>query len=149
MKKDKHAVNFSLFRIKTEQFAVFNHQHTSHKETALNTELQFKLDHINQAIAAFVSFDFAQGKKVFLKIQVSCHFTIEPSTWANLFDAKTEQLTVPQEFLTHIATITADTSRGILFAKTESTPYATFMIPTLDIEAMVIEDAVFDLGTDD
>ncbi|MBP8627861.1 MAG: hypothetical protein KBI04_04620 [Paludibacteraceae bacterium] len=144
MKKENTQVGFALKGIKTEQFAIFEENYSPKKETSLGTELQFKLDQNNKQIAVFLGFEFLQGKKVFLKIQVSCHFKIEESSWNSLIQEN--KLIVPKGFLAHLAMITAGTSRGVLFAKTEATPFSTFIIPTLNVAEMIKEDVLFDIA---
>jgi hypothetical protein len=55
-------------------------------------------------------------------------------------------LIVPKGFLAHLAMITTGTSRGVLFAKTEATPFSKFIIPTLNVSEMIYEDAIFDIS---
>lgn len=144
MKKENTQVVFALKGIKTEQFAIFEENYSPKKETSLGTELQFKLDQNNKQIAVFLGFEFLQGKKVFLKIQVSCHFKIEESSWSSLIQEN--KLIVPKGFLAHLAMITTGTSRGVLFAKTEATPFSTFIVPTLNVAEMIKEDVLFDIA---
>ena len=144
MKKENTQVGFALKGIKTEQFAIFEENYSPKKETSLGTELQFKLDQNNKQIAVFLGFEFLQGKKVFLKIQVSCHFKIEEGSWSSLIQEN--KLIVPKGFLAHLAMITTGTSRGVLFAKTEATPFSTFIIPTLNVAEMIKEDVSFDIA---
>ncbi len=144
MKKENTQVGFALKGIKTEQFAIFEENYSPKKETSLGTELQFKLDQNNKQIAVFLGFEFLQGKKVFLKIQVSCHFKIEESSWSSLIQEN--KLIVPKGFLAHLAMITTGTSRGVLFAKTEATPFSTFIVPTLNVAEMIKEDVLFDIA---
>ncbi|HOH74159.1 MAG TPA: hypothetical protein PKW38_00095 [Paludibacteraceae bacterium] len=144
MKKENTQVGFALKGIKTEQFAIFEENYSPKKETSLGTELQFKLDQNNKQIAVFLGFEFLQGKKVFLKIQVSCHFKIEESSWNSLIQEN--KLIVPKGFLAHLAMITTGTSRGVLFAKTEATPFSTFIVPTLNVAEMIKEDVSFDIA---
>ena len=144
MKNENTQVGFTLQEIKTEQFASFEDYYTLKKETDLSTELQFKVDHKNKQIGVFLGFEFLQGKKVFLKIQVSCHFEIEESSWNNFIQKTEAKIVVPKGFLSHLAMITTGTTRGILFSKTESTIFSTFIVPTLNVAEMITEDASFD-----
>lgn len=143
MKKENTQVGFAINGIKTEQFAIFEENYAPKKNTALGTELQFKLDQTNKQIAVFLEFEFTQGKKVFLKIQVSCHFKIEESSWKSFIQEN--QLIVPKGFLAHLAMITTGTSRGLLFAKTEGTLFSKFIVPTLNVAEIIQEDATFDI----
>lgn len=148
MKKGNTKVGFALQGIKTEQFAIFEENFAPKKETGLGAQLQFKIDHINKQIGVFLEFEFKQGKKVFLKIQVSCHFKIEETSWDDFIQKKESKLVVPKDFLAHMAMISLGTTRGVLFAKTESTPFSKFIIPTLNVLEMISEDASFDLSAE-
>lgn len=143
MKKDNTQIGFALQGIKTEQFAIFEDNYAPKKETGLGTELQFKIDQKNKQIGVFLGFEFIQGKKVFLKIQVSCHFKIQENSWATFI--QNEKLVVPKGFLVHMAMITTGTTRGVLFAKTEATPFSKFIIPTFNVAEIIKEDASFDM----
>lgn len=143
MKKDNTHIRFALQGIKTEQFAIIEENYTLNNKTDLGTELQFKLDQKNHKIGVFLGFEFMQIKKVFLKIQVSCHFQIEENSWATF--VQENKLVIPKGFLAHLAVITIGTTRGVLFAKTEATPFSIFILPTLNIASIIKEDAIFEI----
>jgi hypothetical protein len=143
MEKENTQVGFKLNGIKTEQFAIIEENYVPKKITDLGTELQFKLNQINKQIAVFLGFEFKQGKKIFLKIQVSCHFKLDESAWNSFIQEN--NLIIPKGFLAHLAMITTGTSRGVLFAKTEVTPFSKFIVPTLNVEEMIKKDAIFDI----
>lgn len=143
MKKENAQVGFELQGIKTEQFAILEENFAPQKETGLVTELQFKVDQENEQIGVILGFEFIQGKKVFLKIKVSCHFKIEKNAWATFIQHN--KLIVSKGFLAHLAMITTGTTRGVLFAKTEATLFSKFMVPTLNVAEMIKEDALFDV----
>lgn len=145
MKKEKLSVGFVLKGIKTEQFAVLEENYSPKKETGLGTELLFKIDQTNKQIAVSIGVEFIQTKQVFLKIQVSCHFQIEEKSWKEFVKPKTKELIIPKGFLAHLSMITTGTARGILFAKTESTPFSIFIIPIINITEMIKEDGKFEL----
>lgn len=144
METENNSVSFALQGIKTEQFAVLEENYSPKKDIGLGTGLQFRVDSLNKQIGSFLSFEFVQGKKVFLKIQVSCHFKIEENAW-NLFIQK-DKLVVPKGFLAHLAMITTGTTRGVLFAKTEGTPFSKYIVPTINVAEMIDEDGVFDIS---
>lgn len=144
MKNENTQVDFALKGIKTEQFAIIEENYVPKKETVLGSELQFKLNQSNKQIAVFLGFEFLQGKKMFLKIEVSCHFKIEEVSWNSFIQEN--KLIVPKGFLAHLAMITTGTSRGVLFAKTEATQFSKFIVPTLNVAEMIKEDATFDIA---
>lgn len=144
MKKETKQIGFQLSGIKTEQFATFEENYSAKKETELGIGLQFKLDEQGRHIGAFLRFEFIQVKKVFLKIEISCHFQIEEKSWKTIMHANDKKLVIPKEFLAHLAMLTTGTIRGVLFAKTEGTAFSNFIIPTLNVAELISEDAAFE-----
>lgn len=148
MKEENLKVGFILQFIKTEQFAVFEENYYAKKEVKLNSQFQFKIDQTNKQIGVFLTFEFVQLKKTFLKIIVSCHFKITDDSWNNFVQLNESKLLIPKQFLAHLAMITLSTSRGVLFAKTECTQFSKFIVPLLNVSQMITEDASFDLKID-
>ncbi len=145
IKNENSNIGFALMAIKTEQFAIFEENYASKKETGLTTEIQFKIDQKNSQIGVFLTLEFFQMKKVFIKIQVSCHFKIIEESWICFANENESKIIVPKEFLAHLAVITIGTTRGILFSKTEGTPFSKYIVPTINVTEMVKQDAIFDL----
>lgn len=144
MKNKNTKIGFALKAIKTEQFAIFEENYPSKKESNLTCEFQFKIDKINSQIGVFLTLEFIQSKKVFIKIQVSCHFKINEESWTCFANENESKVIIPKEFLAHLAMITVGTTRGILFSKTEGTPFSIYIVPTINVAEMVKEDAIFD-----
>lgn len=146
MEIENNGVGFVLQGIKTEQFAILEENYLPKKDIGLGTGLQFRIDSQNKQIGAFLSFEFIQEKKVFLKIQVSCHFKIEKNAWDSFIQKN--KLSVPKGFLAHLAMITTGTTRGVLFAKTEGTLFSKYIVPTINVAEMINEDGVFDISSE-
>ncbi|HNX21221.1 MAG TPA: hypothetical protein PKG88_02555 [Bacteroidales bacterium] len=146
MKNENTKIGFALKTIKTEQFAIFEENYASKKETGLTTEIQFKIDQKNSQIGVFLTLEFFQMKKVFIKIQVSCHFKINEESWICFANKNESKVIIPKEFLAHLAMITVGTTRGILFSKIEGTPFSIFIVPTINVAEMIKGDAIFDLS---
>ena len=147
MKTENKGVGFLLQGIKTEQFAIFDDNYTPKKDIGLNTNLQFKVDSQNKQMGVFLGFEYIQGKKIFLKIIVSCHFKIEENDWNRFLQE--DNLIVPKGFQAHLAMITIGTTRGVLFAKTESTPFSKYIIPTINVAEMIENDATFKINSEE
>ena len=146
LKKKTTQVEFALIEIKTEQFAILEENYTAHKKEAnFGTLLQYKVYPKDNQIVVYVGFEFFQTKKTFLKLQVSCRFSIETSSWVKFIHQKQSKIIIPKDFLSHLTMITVGTARGILFAKTESTQFSNYILPTINVSEMIVEDAVLDL----
>lgn len=137
------AVEFQLKGIKTEQFAVLADHYNASKETGFKAQFQFKIHAPSQQIGVFGAFEFVQGKHVFMKIEISCHFFIVATAW-NSFKQSENKFLIPKGFMAHLAMITTGTCRGVLFVKTEGSEFSKFIIPTLNVAEMIEEDGEFE-----
>lgn len=146
MESKAQQIGFALRGIKTEQFAVFEENYTPKNTVNLGTSLQFKLDVGNRYIGVFLTFQFEQEKKTFLKIEISCHFQINNEAWQDWAQENGLKLVVSKDFLLYLAMITTGTARGVLFAKTEATRFSTIIIPILNITDLIPDDIIFDLS---
>ncbi|CAM4144864.1 hypothetical protein [Flavobacterium weaverense] len=142
---ENESIGFALAAIKTEQFALFEEKYSSKKELNITTSLEFKINEEQKLIGVFATFTFEQSKKTFIKIQVSCHFNIEPNTWTSFL--KDNNVVFPKNFICHLTMLTIGTSRGILHAKTEGTEFNKFILPTINVNQLVDKDAEFNLST--
>lgn len=140
MSKDK-LISFQLVDITVEQYALVEANYTDKGKVELKTTLNFKLDEVNQVVGSFVTFVFEQKNKMFLLIEVGCHFNVKETAW-NSFK-KENKMIIPQSFLEHITVLTVGTARGILYAKTEHSQFSKYIIPTLNVRDLIPEDGVF------
>ncbi len=138
------SIGFALAAIKTEQFAVFAENYLSNKAANVTTSLEFKINEVDKRIGVFATFTFDNAKKTFIKIQVSCHFSVDPESWN---DFKKDNLVIfPKNFISHLTMLTIGTSRGVLHGKTEGTEFNKFIIPTINVNDLVNKDAEFNLS---
>lgn len=73
-------------------------------------------------------------------LAITCEFEIEENDYKNIH--KNEKTVIPKELLEYFAVHTIGTARGILFCKTESTPYNYIIIPPLNVSEMIKDDMV-------
>jgi hypothetical protein len=141
---ENESIGFALAAIKTEQFALFEEKYSTKKELNITTSLEFKINEEQKLIGVFATFTFEQAKKIFIKIQVSCHFTIEPNAWKSFINE--DWIVFPKNFMGHLTMLTIGTSRGILHAKTEGTEFNKFILPTINVNLLVVNDAKFNIN---
>ena len=74
----------------------------------------------------------------------NCNFIVENNSWEKL---KTEEnkIKLPKGFLSHLATISMGTTRGILHTKTENTIFNHFTLPLINVKEMIQEDQPFEI----
>ncbi len=136
-------VGFVLSGIKTEQFYKEEKYHKAGKPIDISTELSFVANLEDKVVGVVATFSYEQAKKTFLKLSVNCQFQLIPETWESCI--KEGKLIIPKGLLAHLSMLTVGTSRGVLFAKTENTIFNAYLLPTINVSAMIEEDAVFEL----
>ena len=137
------AIPFKLKKINTEQFAIIEDAYNNQVEDVnLEAHVTFGINSENTSIISIIKFQFKQNEKSFLIVEVSCEFSVEKNKW-NEFH-KEEKIIIPHNFLRHLAMITVGTTRGVLHSKTTNTKFNEFILPTIDITQIVIEDGKFD-----
>lgn len=146
MEKKHKKVAFTLNRIATEQFAIIEDAFAEGKEINLTTQLKFGANAEHKLIALHANFKFEQETRAFLIIEASGHFSIEEEAWAGFYIKETRKLAVPQGFMCHLAVLVIGTTRGILHAKTENTPFNRFFLPTINVAETIKEDVIIDLN---
>lgn len=143
MANNNAIINFSLLKIKTEQFAIFEENFNKNEVINLITNLSFGLNSNDKVFLVTPKYTFENEGKPFMAIQISCFFKIEDTTWDS-FKIK-KKIIFPKDFVAHMAMITVGTSRGILHTKTEGTVFNEFVLPPMNVAEMVGEDVSFDL----
>lgn len=139
----KKNISFRLRNIVTEQFATFEIDSIPDTHD-LKSELQFAVNNEIRVVSCKMNFQFLHNSLPLVALTVVCNFDVEENSWKeNILSAK--KITLPRHFLEHLCVITVGTSRGILHAKTENTPFNRLMIPTLNVSSLVEKDVVFDI----
>lgn len=147
MKKSKDQIGFSLQKITTEQFAILDDSYKEGDEIQLSTNLKFGINEEKHLVVVILSIQFSQNNNPFLKLDAACHFNINDSAWEQFLDSKKGEITFPKGFIGHLAMLTIGTTRGILHAKTENTPFNKFLLPTINVNDIIKSDLVMKLSS--
>lgn len=139
-------IEFVFHSVKTEEFATIPENFDLKSTVSVDTNIDIKVNESDKIIGVFLTFQYLQKKKVFLKIKVACNFSVVDTYWAQLIDTKDNQLKLPKGFITHLLMLSIGTVRGILVAKTEGTVYSQFVLPTMNISEKIKNDFVIEIG---
>jgi hypothetical protein len=137
------SVEFSIAKITTEQFAVIDDCYSPEKEVELVGEFRFALIQKDRVISSFSQFRFQQDNKPFLVIEVGCHFKIKDDSWSQFKNG--DKMVIEKGFMLHLLTISVGTTRGVLHAKTESSRFNQYLLPTTNLMDIVKEDFTINL----
>ncbi|MDE6403056.1 MAG: hypothetical protein K2K86_04525 [Muribaculaceae bacterium] len=89
-------------------------------------------------VACEFSIEFDHGEKALLKLAVFCEFDIMAADWDERVNAGI--LTLTKSELGLFANQAVGVARGILFCKTEGTPFGRFIVPPINLETLISED---------
>ncbi len=137
-------VSFKLVGITTDEFAILGDQYREGEEVRILPELSFGLDPEKRGVVAYVNIRLEQSERPFLKLQCSSYFEIEAEAWETFKTEDGKGFELPKGFARHLGVLAVGTSRGVLHAKTENTPYNRFFLPTVDLTGVIEEAMVFE-----
>lgn len=136
-------IQFVLAGIKTEKFII---RFTPDNENIeFGSQVQFVLDMESKIISCKIGLVFIQEDKEFLEIEVSCNFKISDMSWESMSKKTKNRIVIPKGFSRHLAVLTMGATRGILFAKTENVLPNPYVVPTINIAEMIMEDVIFEI----
>lgn len=133
-------IKYILRGVSIEQFATV-YEPTS-DDIQINLNIPIRTNYDERTIAVGANIQFLDQDKVFLIAEVLCHFIIEEDSWYRITDNKTKEAVLPKGMINDLARIAISTSRGVLCAKTENTPYYKFFLPLIDISDEQGEDLI-------
>ena len=133
--------HFKMDQIKVEQFAILEDK-LPQDEIDFSAELMHGASKEDKVIAIRLKVSYTSKETLLLVSVISCMFKIELESWQEW--AKDNQVIVPRGFIAHLAMHTFGTARGILFAKTEGTPYQQLIVPPTNVDAMIKEDYIIE-----
>lgn len=135
-------VRFRMFRISVPQFAILSDK--CEEQYNIETKTEFKNSADGKAIAAVMSFSFVCKEKTDMILQVACEFSIAQEDIVSM--TSDGVITVPKSLLEHFLVHTVGTARGILFSKTEGTPFNTIVLPPIDVTQIVKGDLLIKIA---
>ncbi len=130
-------IRFNMSKIAINQFAILN-DNCQGKEITLSTELKFQYSEETRQISCEVGYRFSTEEELFLILKSQCDFVIHPDDWIKF--ERVDGIAIPKSVMELLAVHTIGTSRGILFCKTEGTPFANLMIPPINVAGMMKDE---------
>lgn len=126
-----------MARIAVNQFAILSDD-LPKGNISLSTEISFKYSDESKQIACEIGYKFNDDTEAFMVLKVQCDFKIHDEDWSGFIEK--DGLSIPKNLLELFAVHTVGTTRGILFCKTEGTPFNGLMIPPINVASMMKEE---------
>lgn len=120
MKGSKIKIGYALNKVEKGDNELINLQAYS-SECKVETDISFELAHTYKDHKLRLACDAELRCKniVFAHFSIKCYFDIERTSWEQLSENYTKEVTLPSGFISHILSISISTLRGYIFAKTE------------------------------
>ncbi len=128
-------IRFRIARINIDQFAILTDTLVP-ENISLNTGVNFMYSIEARRIACKFDLAFNDNDIRLLVMGITCEFEFHPDDWQSFVN--TDTVSIPGEILEICVVHTIGTARGILFCKTEGTPFSTLILPPIDVAALKI-----------
>lgn len=133
-----------MFRINVPQFAILKESMPA-GNINLNTQLEFGYIADARRVSCEMKFDFSSEETAFITMILRCEFEVFKDDWDAFIKEST--LTIPKSVLELFAVHTVGTARGIMFCRTEGTPFNYIIIPPINVSEMISSDLSANLET--
>lgn len=127
---------FQMIKINVEQFAIIASE-VPDSPVSVSTGIAFMYSTEAHRIACSFDIEYLTDEEKLLKLKTRCEFEIHSEDWNNFIGGN--RLKIPKTLLEYFAVHTVGTARGILFCKTEGTPFNNFIIPPIDVASIITE----------
>ena len=145
MAKEKTSFRIKLQRMVAEEFAMLKEAYDESVKPRFSYHLSFGVDRADQVIGCFLNLDFTSNDRTFIKLAFACHYHIHPESWEELSSIPGPMVLQPKMMIL-LGQTTFGAARGYLQAKTENTPFNSFMIPMVMIEKNITEPLQIEEG---
>ncbi len=136
-------LGFAFTGLRTVSFATIDSAHKKSGETNIITALSFGLDIEHYTITCIARFSFEKKKdQPFLLLEVQSLFEIDENDFLTKVKQKDNSYLIAKGLAIHFAVLTVGAARGILHAKTENTMYNAYLLPTIDLNQLVLDDVL-------
>lgn len=140
---DHNSLGFAFTGLKTVQFAIIEEAFRKSGALSIQTSCSFGFNEGENTLIVEVEFNFYKKETPFIKIKVQGYFEIEKNTLKAFFNPEKKEFLFPKKLMVHLTVLTIGATRGILHAKTEGTIYNEFVLPTVNVDALINDDLVF------
>lgn len=134
-------IRFRMSKISIGQFAILTDTPRMEGLT-YSVGVGFSDDPKSRRVACGFSIEFSHGEEMVLKLESTCEFDMHPDDWNN--SIKEGRITIHKQDLGYYATQTVGAARGILFCKTDGTPFNQLIIPPINLTELIKEDLVIE-----
>lgn len=135
-------LNFRMAKINVAQFAILADTAPT-DGISYSVGIGFRSATNAKRIGCDFSVEFIHDDKPLIKLGVFCEFDILPEDWDNR--VKDCLLTITKDELGFFANQTVGVARGIMYCKTEGTPFNQFIIPPINLDKAITDEFIINI----
>lgn len=140
---EANIINFILRKVATKQFAILESAFNNDQNIQVGVTINYGLNSDNKYVVCIARFEYVCNLNPFIILEMECHFEVSDDSWKECINIDQNSVSLPVNFMRHLAVITVGTARGVLHAKTENTPFNQYFLPTINVTEIVQNDMVF------
>ena len=129
--------------IHLDQFAILS-EDIKQNDMSFNVAIGFKYAEFGKKVACSINYSLMSQERKLMVLDITCEFEIHEDDWLAM--KKDNRIIIPKHILEFFAVHTVGTSRGIMFCKTERTPFANIIIPPINVSEMILSDMTIDVA---
>lgn len=138
-------IRFRMAKINISQFAILADSVPS-EGISYTVGLRFSGATNVKRIGCEFYIEFIHNEKTILKLIIFCEFDIMPEDWNRRID--NDKLIIKKEELGYFANQTVGVARGVIFCKTENTPFNQFIIPPINLTKLIKNDFLISIKSE-
>lgn len=136
-----------MAKINIDQFAILT-DIVPYGDLSFTVSVGFKVAFNVKRIACefgvtFSNTDGNREEKKILLLEETCEFDIHPEDWDILIE--NSRLTVSPQDLCLLANQAVGVARGVLYCKTENTPFTQFILPPINLTTLIKDNLIVDI----
>lgn len=139
METNNLPISFRIVSIEERQFSTFDIPDVDAGKITQKTGFAFGTDPQKRVIICGCNYTLLVNEQPFITIHLLCFFKVVEKAWNEKL-IKEEKVILSKEFANHLASVTASTTRGVLFANTKNTIHRKYLMALIDTTKNIKED---------
>ena len=138
--------SFQIVSINTKEFATNPAALNENDEIGISTSYNYGVNQKSHSIVVALELSFDCDKVPFIILKLAMEFDVRSEEFEAMIDKKKNQIVIPKGFLIHLTALTISCSRGVLHEKLSNTELNTFILPSLNVSEILLEDMIIGLS---
>lgn len=130
-------MDFSIHHIAIEQFAAIEVPEKEEVSFSIFIKPGCNIHLRSVVISIEVKFKVADNPP-FLLMKANSFFEFSEDSWQRMIDNKSGNIVIPNYLLVSFIQMSVSQMRGMMYVKTENTPFSKYMIPVISVDELDI-----------